>query len=353
MKLTTGFKYGLRILCQRSTIVILAVFSFSISCFLCSIYTFQGLIREMSGEVELQCTVPQGMEDSLGQLKNVSYISEYQQSMQILSYNGYSVEIQLMGYEKEYFMERFRENIAAEMSGSMPYIVVESGVFSEMKNDSREKMNVVSDDSLLMENFLVSGKNARICGIVNTEIADEVKEDLQDTVFYVYTTLEGYGALTDLSDGNAGDGIPVEESADFSEAVFEEGGSRNVLIGIRSGFHLKDVTELLNRNGVSILAQNGDFGGGESDQITVWTEEKASGIENMVLFVFLFACSLMLMNNQRKIWALEHWEFLQYIKMNAPDGKSVRMIYTGAVLWYLMAGFGLGGVAAVLRCIGL
>lgn len=353
MKLIMGFKFGLKILCQRSTIVILVIFSFSISCLLCSIHTFHGLIREMSGEIELQCTVPEGMETSLRQLKDVSYISEYQQSVQILSYNGYSVEVQLTGYEKEYFMERFREDIAAEISGSMPYIAVESNVFSEMKNDSNEKMITESVDSLLMENFLVNGKKARVCGIIDTENADMEKEDLQTPVLYAYTTLEGYDALTDLSGGSISVGVQAEESADFSGGDSDSSGSGSFLIGLENGFQLKEVTELLNRNGINILAQSGDYGGGESDPVTVWEENKVSGMENMVLFAFLFLCSLMLIYNQEKIWTLEHPEFLRYIKMSDPDGKSIRIIYTGAVLWHVMISIGLGSAAAILRCMSL
>lgn len=348
MKLIIGFKFGLRILCQRSTIVILVIFSFSISCLLCSIHTFHGLIREMSGEIELQCTVPEGMEDSLRQLKDVSYISEYQQSAQILSYNGYSVEVQLTGYEKEYFMERFREDIAAEISGSMPYIVVESNVFSEMKNDSNEKMIMESVGSLLLENFLMNGNKARVCGIIDTEITDG-EEDSQNPVFHVYTTLEGYEALTDLSGGSVG--VQAEEGADFSMVASDSSGSGSFLIGVRNGFRLKEVAELLNRSG--ILVQVGDYNGGESESITVWEEKKSSGMENMALFVFLFMCSLLLIYNQGKIWTFEHQEFFRYVKMSDPSGNSVRMIYTGAVLWYAIIGIGSGGVAAILRCMSL
>lgn len=348
MKLTTGFKFGLGIFCQRRTIVILAIFSFSISCLLCSIYTFQGLVKEMSGEVELRCMVPDGMEDALRELEDISYVSEYQQGVQILSYNGYTAEVQLTGYEKEYFAERFRENITAEISGSMPYIVVESNVFSGMKNDSREKMNVESVNDLLMETFLVNGKKARVCGITDTAIAGE--EDTQNPVFYVYTTLEGYGELTDLSGADESAQMQEDGSAGFSMAVPDDSSSGSFLVGVRNGFHLKKEEELLDKNGISILAQEGDENGEESDLTGIWEEGKDFGVRNAVLSVFLFLCSALLIRDQGKIWALEHRDFLRYIKMNDRIENSRKVIYAGAVLCYVMAGLGLGGVTAILRC---
>lgn len=190
-------KYAWRMNRQKSTFLILLILILSVSWLFGAFQVFGKLYSEMSGNVNLYCSISGADSSYISQicgLAGVSYVSAYYESSHTLSYNDYSIQVNLVGCEGTYLQERYSESIFSAVEGAMPYIIFDESVLSAMTNEKGKMLEVDTPEDFVLQNFELDSIKTRLCGIIRESL--EESEDSKSNVFYVYTTLDGYETLT-------------------------------------------------------------------------------------------------------------------------------------------------------------
>lgn len=333
-------KYAGRMLRQRSTLVLCAVLILALQWIFSGISYFYDLYNEMSALVELQCTLTREASDQVEQIRALSGVRsmvQYAETSLKLSYKGYHAEVQLLGAEADYLMMRYGDFIAVpDMSGPMPYIIINERLPQSMVNDKKETMGEEAADGLLFESIeLGSGHKARICGIIPDHEDYDGKDaaaDAKPAPLYIYTTLEGYDAL-----------IGTESQGDVADT--NESESYHYFIELENGFHLEALLNLLSGNGITLLSQNGS-----EDLVGDWSLRMDDGWQTLTLFLVSFICFVLLYYDQGRLWSARHQPFVEYLLQYDRSGRSLRRIYRYRIILYM--GTGLIG-AFIYRCVSL
>lgn len=326
-------KYAGRILRQRSTFVICVVLILALQWFISGLSYFCDLYSEMSAPVELQCTLSMDALDQVEQIRalpGVRSMVRFAETPLKMFYKGYHADVQLLGTETEYLLERYGDRIAVpDMSGPMPYIIISERLTRTLVNDKKEAM-AEDADSLLLESIeLGTGQKARICGIISDHKDHAGTDAAADTTpepLYIYTTLEGYDALAGTV------------SQDDAEAA-DESESYTYFLELENGFHLEKLLDLLSANGISFLSQNGS-----DDLMSDWNLRMDDGWQSLTLFLVSLICFALLYYDQGRLWMARHQPFVEYLLQYDRSGRTWRRIYRCRLIVYI----GIGLIGAVL-----
>lgn len=313
------FKYAWRLNRQRSTILILIILILAMSRLINVSMTFFALYTDMTKPVELYCTISgeaSTVTEEIKMLDGVQYASEYRISDCNLSFNGYTVEVKLMGCESAYMTARFSDDLVTAMDGSMPYIVLDAAVLEAMVNEKGELLAVDKLNGFLMMNFEIGSAKARLCGITEeAEISEAADSDQQ---FYVYTTLDGYEKLTKstLAGSKSGrmDDADTTEAAGNHSVVQSSGlaavnNEKKFMIVLKSGFYLEHILEILDKNGISYTY------GESSNQQQTWDSERSVALNSLEISGVMLICALTLLLYQGQLWKLKHKDFCVYMAL--------------------------------------
>lgn len=333
-------KYAGRTLRQRSTFVLCAVLVLSLQWLFSGLSYFYDLYNEMSAPVELQCALTEQALDQVAQIRALSGVRSmvrYAETSLTLSYKGYHAQVQLLGAETEYLMERYGDVIAVpDMSGPMPYVIISQRLPKTMVNDKKETLGEEAVPNLLFESIeLGSGQKARICGIIPDDADNDgnaAAADDKTAPVYIYTTLEGYEALTRT------------QSQDDVEDI-NESESYCYFLELENGFHLETLLDLLSENGITFLSQNGS-----ENLVGDWNQRMDDGWQALSLFLVSMVCFALLYFDEGRLWMARHQPFVEYLLQYDRSGRTWRRIYRSRMAIYL--GAGLVG-AALWRLVAL
>lgn len=320
------FKYAWRINRQRSTLLILIILFLAMGHLINAAMTLTGLYVNMAAPLDLCCTIsdtaPVAAEE-LGVLDGVKYVSEYLVSQQTLSYNGYSVQVKLMGCEGTFLTERFSDSIVTAMDGTMPYIIFDAAVLESMVNEKGETLAADQLSRFLMMNFEIGSVKARLCGI--TEEAEASESAGGERMLFVYTTLDGYDALNSSAlSGSTG------TSADTNIAKAAVDNEKNYMIMLKSGFHLSRILNILEKNGIACTYGN------DSDQQISWEREQSDALKSLEMSGVMLLCAMILIFYQGQLWKLKHKAFLMYVSLFQENPYIFRRITVCRVLWLMI-----------------
>ena len=92
-----AIKYSLRILRRKNTIISGVFLMLAFYWLYCSCTTGYKLYTEMSESVEIQCSIPENSLEMIKKAEEVSAVTEYKESIQVIEYQGYTAQVTLKG----------------------------------------------------------------------------------------------------------------------------------------------------------------------------------------------------------------------------------------------------------------
>ena len=359
-----SFRYALRIFLRRESILVIVIVAFAFGWIYQALFCFGSVLRQMGEKVELRCTVSQNAFGELKRLeteKTVQAVTKYRACTAELSFQGYNLEVMLVGLDRAFLEEKYREELAVPLSATMPYLIVDMQTLETMKNGKDEYLQIHNKDEFLLQILKVNdNKNARICAIIDPEVRRVNEEHADEKIYTIYTTLEGYERLVAGSQGSEASaddgGMDTEESSDTEDSAQELVGiqeenvislqssnsfsaEKDYLILLKNGYHLKSVCSNFEEDGIAVLEE------GESnpmDWVEKWDAAIKDGRWNLWLGAVSLVCMLCLCVYQRRLWEVQHKAFLDYICIWDKGENTGRRILRFLYLLIFLSGAGAG-----------
>lgn len=318
-----AIKYSLRILRRKNTIISGVFLMLAFYWFYCSCTTGYELYTEMSESVEIQCSIPENSLEILKKAEEVSAVTEYKESIQVIEYQGYTAQVTLKGMEEVYIYHAYAQVLQAPFTDSMPCLIADASVFGAMENEKKEKMKDSWED-MIFQTVFVSGHEARIYGVSqeNSEVNKENKLKDQESL-YILTTLEGYEALT---------AELIEEEGELKASEI-----KNYYVEVKDGYRWNKLENKLADWGITVV-----YGNSGEKNTHKWEEKEEKIRHQVIMCLMSFICGSMLIFYQGCLWKQEYEAFVRYIYQIDKTGKSFRRVYRGRIVLYIIMGM-LGG----------
>lgn len=139
--------------------------------------------------VDILCEISQEYQEQMGTLRNmegVQAVTVWEESSQLLEWNGYEAEITLTGTDQEYLQTQFPEAYSQGNHSSMAWAVVDGSIIKQLKDTKKHAIQRDAPEDLLYQIVEINGEKVRIYGI------NSPKEKQEKSQVFVYTDIEKY-----------------------------------------------------------------------------------------------------------------------------------------------------------------
>lgn len=271
------------------------------------------LAVEMSRPVQLRGTLTADNGNELfSSMDDIRAFSRYEEQMGTLSLQEYSAPVTVIRLEYDYLLYRYGDAAELSWSESMPYVMVSGQALEAMRTGSLEHLDLTDSQKYVGEIFSLTydeenSAEVRIWGILPDERNADGNRILAAGDFV--SSEEGQAA-SGTAEGQSGG----EETAYIYTVLPETGalpGESMYMLDVLSGFRLDSVLKTLEENGFSVISGEPEEVQGMLEQ---WQEDGRMVIILLIMGSLGLVCGVMILFYQRKLWILEHREFLQYLE---------------------------------------
>lgn len=285
--------------------------------------------------VDILCEISQEYQEQMGTLRNmegVQAVTVWEESSQLLEWNGYEAEITLTGTDQEYLQTQFPEAYSQGNHSSMAWVVVDGSIIKQLKDTKKHAIQRDAPEDLLYQIVEINGEKVRIYGI------NSPKEKQEKSQVFVYTDIEKYEEIVMSDTENR------ESVTDTGTLQGESHSDREVYhyrIQVVNEAAAEKVVDTLSLSGISV--QN-------MEDLEKQQEQRERNLGKIWQWIFGLSGSLMsgiiLIWQQGKLWMAEHHAFVQYMQQISPE--IWKKIWKNRKVFYIVAGGAAGEIVYLL-----
>ena len=181
--------YTGKIVWRKDAIIICLFWSMVFFCLNALVVCGKNMNEQKKTAVDILCEISQEYQEQMGTLRNmegVQAVTVWEESSQLLEWNGYEAEITLTGMDQEYLQTQFPEAYSQGNHSSMAWAVVDGSIIKQLKDTKKHAIQRDAPEDLLYQIVEINGEKVRIYGI------NSPKEKQEKSQVFVYTNIEKY-----------------------------------------------------------------------------------------------------------------------------------------------------------------
>lgn len=331
------FCYTGKIVWRKDAIIICLFWSMVFFCLNALAVCGKNMNEQKKTAVEILCEISQEYQDQMGILRNmegVQAVTVWEESTQLLEWNGYEAEITLTGTDQEYLQTQFPEAYSQGKHSSMAWAIVDESMIKQLKDTKKHAIQGYVSEDLLYQTVEINGEKVRIYGINSSE------EKQEESQVFVYTDIEKYEEI-------------VMSDTENRESVTDTGTLQGESYTDREAYHyrIQVVNEVVAEKVVDTLSLSG-IPVQNTEDLEKQQEQREKNTEKMWQWIFGLAGSLLsgivLIWQQGKLWKTEHRAFVQYMQQISTE--TWKKIWKNRKVFYIAAGGTAGEIVYLLLC---
>lgn len=129
--------YTGKIVWRKDAIIICLFWSMVFFCLNALVVCGKNMNEQKKTAVDILCEISQEYQEQMGTLRNmegVQAVTVWEESSQLLEWNGYEAEITLTGTDQEYLQTQFPEAYSQGNHSSMAWAVVDGSIIKQLKD---------------------------------------------------------------------------------------------------------------------------------------------------------------------------------------------------------------------------
>ena len=287
--------------------------------------------------VDILCEISQEYQEQMGTLRNmegVQAVTVWEESSQLLEWNGYEAEITLTGTDQEYLQTQFPEAYSQGNHSSMAWAVVDGSIIKQLKDTKKHAIQRDAPEDLLYQIVEINGEKVRIYGI------NSPKEKQEKSQVFVYTDIEKYEEIVMADTENREN---VTDTATLQGETHTDWEAYHYRIQVVNEAAAEKVIDTLFLSGIPV--QN-------TEDLEKQQEQREKTTEKIRQWIFGLAGSLLsgivLIWQQGKLWMAQHHAFVQY--MQQISCGTWKKIWKNRKVFYIIAGGTAGEIVYLLLC---
>ena len=329
------FWYTGKIVWRKDAIIICLFWSVVFFCLNGLIVCGRQWNEQKKATVEIQCEISREYQSQRGVLwdmEGIQTITLWEESTQVLEWNGYEAEVTLVGTDPEYLQKQFPEAYSQGKISSMAWTIVDGRMIKKLKDTKKHVIQGYVPEDLLYQTVEINGEKVRIYGINSQE------EKQEESQVLVYMDIEKYEEIV-MSDAEN------RESVTDSDTLQGESHSDwkvyHYRIQVVNEAAAEKVVDTLSLSGISV--QN-------MEDLEKQQEQRERNLGKIWQWIFGLSGSLMsgiiLIWQQGKLWMAEHHAFVQYMQQISPG--IWKKIWKNRKVFYIVAGGAAGEIVYLL-----
>lgn len=329
------FWYTGKIVWRKDAIIICLFWSVVFFCLNGLIVCGRQWNEQKKAAVEIQCEISreyQSQREVLWDMEGIQTITLWEESTQVLEWNGYEAEVTLVGTDPEYLQKQFPEAYSQGKISSMAWAIVDESMIKQLKDTKKHAIQGYVPEDLLYQTVEINGEKVRIYGINSSE------EKQEESQVFVYTDIEKYEEIVMSDTENR------ESVTDTGTLQGESHSDREVYhyrIQVVNEAAAEKVVDTLSLSGISV--QN-------MEDLEKQQEQRERNLGKIWQWIFGLSGSLMsgiiLIWQQGKLWMAEHHAFVQYMQQISPE--IWKKIWKNRKVFYIVAGGAAGEIVYLL-----
>ena len=183
------FCYTGKIVWRKDVIIICLFWSMVFFCLNALAVCGKNMNEQKKTAVTILCEISQEYQDQIGVLRNmegVQAVTVWEESTQLLEWNGYEAEVMLAGTDPEYLQKQFPEAYSQGKHSSMAWAIVDESMIKQLKDTKKHVIQGYVPEDLLYQTVEINGEKVRIYGINSPE------EKQEKSTAFVYMDIEKY-----------------------------------------------------------------------------------------------------------------------------------------------------------------
>ena len=331
------FWYTGKLVWRKDAVIICLFWSMVFFCLNGLIVCGKSMNEQKKTAVTILCEISQEYQDQIGVLRNmegVQAVTVWEESTQLLEWNGYEAEVTLAGTDPEYLQKQFPEAYSQGKYSSMAWAIVDERMIKQLKDTKKHVIQGYVPEDLLYQTVEINGEKVRIYGINSSE------EKQEESQVFVYTDIEKYEEI-------------VMSDTENRESVTDTGTLQGESYTDREAYHyrIQVVNEVVAEKVVDTLSLSG-IPVQNTEDLEKQQEQRKKDLEKIWQWIFGLAGSLLsgivLMWQQGKLWMAEHRAFVQYMQQISPE--TWKKIWKNRKVFYIVAGGAVGEIVYLVLC---
>lgn len=331
------FWYTGKLVWRKDAVIICLFWSMVFFCLNGLIVCGKSMNEQKKTAVTILCEISQEYQDQMGILRNmegVQAVTVWEESTQLLEWNGYEAEITLTGTDQEYLQTQFPEAYSQGKHSSMAWAIVDESMIKQLKDTKKHAIQGYVSEDLLYQTVEINGEKVRIYGINSPE------EKQEKSTAFVYMDIEKYKEIV-MSD--------TENRESVTDTDTLQGESHTD----REAYHYR--IQVVNENAAEKVVDTLFLSGipvQNTEDLEKQQEQREKNTEKMWQWIFGIAGSLLngivLIWQQGKLWRTEHRAFVQYMQQISPE--TWKKIWKNRKVFYIVAGGAVGEIVYLVLC---
>lgn len=331
------FWYTGKLVWRKDAVIICLFWSVVFFCLNGLIVCGKNMNEQKKATVQIQCEISREYQSQLEVLWNmegIQTIAVWEESTQILEWNGYEAEVTLVGTDPEYLQKQFPEAYSQGKHSSMAWAIVDESMIKQLKDTKKHAIQGYVPEDLLYQTVEINGEKVRIYGINSPE------EKQEESQIFVYTDIEKYEEIVMSDTENR------ESVTDTGTLQGESHSDREVYhyrIQVTNEAAAEKVVDTLSLSGIPV--QN-------TEDLEKQQEQREKIMEKIWQWILGLAGSLLsgvvLIRQQGKLWMAEHQAFVLY--MQQISHGAWERIWKNRKVFYIIAGGMAGEILYLLLC---
>lgn len=327
--------YTGKIVWRKDAIIICLFWSMVFFCLNALVVCGKNMNEQKKTAVDILCEISQEYQEQMGTLRNmegVQAVTVWEESSQLLEWNGYEAEITLTGTDQEYLKTQFPKAYSQGKHSSMAWAVVDESIIKQLKDAEKHGIQGYVPEDLLHQMVEINGEKVRVYGI---NIPEEKQEEHQ---VFVYADIEKYEEIA-MSDTENRESVADTDILQGENHTDQE--AYHYRIQVVNEAVAEKVIDTLSLPGISV--QN-------TEALEKQQEQREKIMEKIWQWILGLAGSLLsgvvLIWQQGKLWMAQHHAFVQYMQQISPE--IWKKIWKNRKVFYIVAGGAAGEIVYLL-----
>ena len=154
------FWYTGKLVWRKDAVIICLFWSMVFFCLNGLIVCGKSMNEQKKTAVTILCEISQEYQDQLGVLRNmegVQAVTVWEESTQLLEWNGYEAEVTLAGTDPEYLQKQFPEAYSQGKHSSMAWAIVDESMIKQLKDTKKHVIQGYVPEDLLYQTVEING----------------------------------------------------------------------------------------------------------------------------------------------------------------------------------------------------
>ena len=327
--------YTGKIVWRKDAIIICLFWSMVFFCLNALVVCGKNMNEQKKTAVDILCEISQEYQEQMGTLRNmegVQAVTVWEESSQLLEWNGYEAEITLTGTDQEYLKTQCPKAYSQGKHSSMAWAVVDESIIKQLKDAEKHGIQGYVPEDLLYQIVEINGEKVRVYGI---NIPEEKQEEHQ---VFVYADIEKYEEIA-MSDTENRESVADTDILQGENHTDQE--AYHYRIQVVNEAVAEKVIDTLSLPGISV--QN-------TEALEKQQEQREKIMEKIWQWILGLAGSLLsgvvLIWQQGKLWMAQHHAFVQYMQQISPE--IWKKIWKNRKVFYIVAGGAAGEIVYLL-----